>query len=413
MKHNSWILGPDSLGQCVLVLDGLVAWRGTGLPPATLLPADRKLEQLACEDAVIRDGHVNAHTHLYSGLVPYGVAMPAEQPANFLGILESLWWKLDRALNAELLAISAEVAVADALLCGTTLLVDHHESPNFIAGSLDVIADACEKFGIRACLSYGATERNGGRDEAEAGLMECQRFYNQRGNTQMLSAAFGLHAGFTVSNDTITRAGRMARKVSRPVHVHVAEDLADVQDAIERSFAGPLDRLCRLGGVPFHSVLAHCIHLAPEERARIASHVANAVQNPRSNLGNRVGYPVALQRLSHVALGTDGYIADMDKEVHCAQQQGALHGEPPELALRRLMRSQYMGLGLMDQPGTESLWLRKPADLAAMSASGARHVLVDGRLAVRDGQLPGIDVARLRQRARDAAQKLNQRMAKI
>jgi cytosine/adenosine deaminase-related metal-dependent hydrolase len=165
--------------------------------------------------------------------------------------------------------------------------------------------------------------------------------------------------------------------------------------------------------VPFHSVLAHCIHLAAEERARIASHVANAVQNPRSNLGNRVGYPVALQRLSHVALGTDGYIADMDKEVRCAQQQGALHGEPPELALRRLKRSQYMGLGLMDQPGTEQLWLRKPADLAAMTASGARHVLVDGRVVVRDGQLPGVDVARLRQRARDAAQKLNLRMAKI
>lgn len=413
MKHNSWILGPDSLGQCVLVLDGLVAWRGTGLPPTTLLPVDRKLEQLACEDAVIRDGHANAHTHLYSGLVPYGVAMPAEQPANFLGILESLWWKLDRALNAELLAISAEVAVADALLCGTTLLVDHHESPNFIAGSLDVIADACEKFGIRACLSYGATERNGGRDEAEAGLQECQRFYNQRGNTLMLSTAFGLHAGFTVSNDTITRAGRMARKVWRPVHVHVAEDLADVQDAIERGFVGSVDRLSRLGGIAHGSVLAHCIHLAPEERAKIGQHSGNAVQNPRSNLGNRVGYPVGLRRLGHVALGTDGYIADMDKEVLCAQEQGALHGEPPELALKRLKRSRGLGLALMDLPYSVPLFMRKPADLAAMTASGARHVLVDGRLVVRDGRLPGVDIARLRQRARDAAQKLNLRMAKI
>lgn len=411
MKPNSWILGPDSLGQSALVIDGVVAWRGAGLPPASLLPTDRTLEPLPCEDAVIRDGHVNAHTHLYSGLVPYGVALPAEQPANFLGILQALWWKLDRALDAELLAVSAEVAVADALMCGTTLLVDHHESPNFIDGSLDVIADACEKLGVRACLSYGATERNGGRDEAHAGLQECQRFYSQRGHTHLLSTAFGLHASFTASNDTLAQAGRMARKVWRPVHVHVAEDLADVQDAIERGFVGPLDRLSRLGAIANRSVLAHCIHLAPEERSKIAQHGGSSVQNPRSNLGNRVGYPAGLRRLRHVALGTDGYIADMDKEVLCAQQQGALHGEPPELALARLARGRGLGFSLMDLPYSVPLFMRKPADLAAMTPSGARHVLVDGRLVVRDGQLAGTDLQQLRRRAGEAAQKLNARMA--
>ena len=405
MSANSWILGPDRSGHSVLVQDGVIAWQGQGT-----VPGSPKVEVLACGDALIRAGHVNAHTHLYSGLVPYGLPPLAEQPANFIGILQQLWWKLDCALDEELLAASAAVAVADALMCGTTLLVDHHESPTFIQGSLDVIADACEKLGVRACLSYGATERNGGREEAEAGLAECQRFYEQRGHTLQLSTAFGLHAGFTASNLTIERAGRMARKAHRPVHVHVAEDLSDAQDARERGFAGSLDRLTRLGAVPRRSVLAHAIHLVPEERAKIASHGACAVQNPRSNLGNRVGYPVALQRLAHVGLGTDGYPADMAQELRCAQEQGALHGEPPELALSRLERGRHLGYDLMNLPNSVPLLMRKPADLAAMTEHGARHVLVDGRLRVRDGQLLGGDLQAIRTNARLAAQRLHLKM---
>ncbi len=408
MSGNAWILGPDRLGHSVLVQDGVVTWQGQGA-----VPGSPKLEQLACPNSAIRYGHVNAHTHLYSGLVPYGIPPLAQQPDEFVGILQQLWWKLDRALDAELLSIAAEVAVADALMCGTTLLVDHHESPNFIAGSLDVIADACQKLGVRACLSYGATERNGGRDEAEAGLAESQRFYKERGHTLLLSTAFGLHAGFTASNLTISRAGRLARQVGRPVHVHVAEALSDAQDARERGFAGALDRLCRLGAVPQRSVLAHAIHLRPEERARIAAHGACAVQNPRSNLGNRVGYPLALQRLSHVALGSDGYVANMEEEVRCAQQQGALHGEPPQLALERLERGHQLGYDLMNLPDSPPLWLRKPADLAAMTDNGALHVLVDGRLVVRDGKLLGADLDTLRQRASQAAARLHLKMAQL
>ena len=145
--------------------------------------------------AVSRAGFVNAHTHVYSGLAPFGMPAPAERPGNFVQILERVWWRLDRALDAASLRAAARWYVAEALLRGTTMLVDHHESPNFIEGSLDVIADACASLGMRALLCYGATERNGGREEARRGLAECARFVreNQRphirgliGLTQML-----------------------------------------------------------------------------------------------------------------------------------------------------------------------------------------------------------------------------------
>ena len=122
---------------------------------------------------------INAHTHLYSGLAPLGIPAPEPPPTCFVEILERLWWRLDRALDADSLRASAELYVAEALGFGTAGLIDHHESPGFIDGSLDVLADVCQRLGMPAVLCYGATERNGGRDEAEAGLAECARFIRE------------------------------------------------------------------------------------------------------------------------------------------------------------------------------------------------------------------------------------------
>ena len=110
-----------------------------------------------------------------SGLVPYGMPPPAPPPHDFLQILERVWWRLDRALDAEALVASARDAVARALLAGTTTLVDHHESPDLVEGSLALLALACEELGVRSVLCYGATERNGGPEEARRGLAECAR----------------------------------------------------------------------------------------------------------------------------------------------------------------------------------------------------------------------------------------------
>jgi len=112
---------------------------------------------------------VNAHTHLYAGLVPFFPARDervGEGRSGFLAILESLWWRLDRVLDERSLRAAARLYVAEARLAGTDVLIDHHESPDFIEGSLDVIADACQELGVSALLCYGATERNGGASEA-------------------------------------------------------------------------------------------------------------------------------------------------------------------------------------------------------------------------------------------------------
>jgi len=284
---------------------------------------------------MIAANFVNAHTHLYSGLVPFGMPAPAETPANFVQILERVWWRLDRALDAASLRMSAQWYVADALQHGTAGLVDHHESPNLIEGSLDILADVCQAMGMPAVLCYGATERNGGRAEARRGLAECRRFIDT--NTRpLVRGVVGLHASFTVSDETVREAAALCLELNTVLHVHVAEDRADVTDAQRRGWDGPLERLEQLGALPPGSILAHGVHLSKAQVRRAEQLGCWLVQNPRSNRGNKVGYPKALRFSQHVALGTDGYASDLAAENAALLEDAPCYGDDPQVAARRL-----------------------------------------------------------------------------
>jgi cytosine/adenosine deaminase-related metal-dependent hydrolase len=399
------LLGPDRNDLVVAVREGKIAFCGRGTLPGLLVEG---AEQIPLDRFRLETGDVNAHTHLYSGLAPLGMPAPTKPPNNFVEILERVWWRLDRALDRETLRASARLAVAEALLAGTTTLVDHHESPNLIEGSLDLLAEACEELGIRALLAYGATERNGGREEARRGLAECRRFAREN-RSPRLRALVGLHASFTVSDETIAEAGELARESNVPIHVHVAEDLADVEDAKRRGDIGPLERLFRLQALPSRSVLAHGVHLSADQVAWGSDAGAWFVQNPRSNRGNRVGWPKGLLVSTRVALGTDGYPADMAEEKRALLAEGAERGEDPAILERRAegsraLAAEQFGVSLELAPGSE-------ADLVARDDAGrARLVIVAGRIVVREGELVGADIEEIREDARRQAPRLWERM---
>jgi cytosine/adenosine deaminase-related metal-dependent hydrolase len=278
---------------------------------------------------------INAHTHIYSGLAPLGMPEPPASPGTFVEILERVWWRLDRALDAESLRAAARFYVAGALAYGTTVLIDHHESPEYVEGSLDVIADACQELGMPAVLCYGATERNDGRGEAQRGLAECRRFI-QANRRPLVRGVVGLHASFTVSDDTIREAGDLCRECRSVLHVHVAEDRADVEDARARGYGGPLERLEALGALLPGSILAHGVHLDDRQVKRASELGCWLVQNPRSNRHNGVGYPDAIRLATRVALGTDGFPSDMRIELDELRLIGAGRGETVEQLGSRL-----------------------------------------------------------------------------
>ena len=340
-------------------------------------------------------GAVNAHTHLYSGLAPLGIPAPTVTTTNFREILERVWWPLDRALDHRTLTASARYYVAHALLAGATCLVDHHESPVCLDGSLDVLADACESLGCRAVLCYGATERNGGRDEARRGLAECERFLRSN-RRPLVRGAVGLHASFTVSDETVRDAAELARRHDVALHVHVAEDPCDVDDARARGYDGPVARLVALGALREGDVLAHGVWLGEREVDAVNERGAWLVQCPRSNANNRVGYPRLVSRVRRVALGTDGFAAVMRDEARALGEEAARHGDDAS----DLARRSEGGHRLAER------FFGELTDTVRVEEGRVTAVTVGGRAVVRDGALVTGDIDTIDAEARAAADAL-------
>jgi cytosine/adenosine deaminase-related metal-dependent hydrolase len=205
-----------------------------------------------------------------------------------------VWWRLDAALDLDMLRASARLGAVEALMCGTTGIIDHHESPNAIDGSLDVIADACAEVGVRVVCAYGVTDRHG-PDGSRAGLAENERFLRAGGR-----GLVGVHAAFTCSDETLEAASGLAADLGVGVHIHVAEGPEDAAAGARLEHLAADDWL-----------LVHCVGLDRDLPGTIA-------HNPRSNMNNGVGYAAPARRPNPVVLGTDGIGADMLEEFRLA-----------------------------------------------------------------------------------------------
>jgi cytosine/adenosine deaminase-related metal-dependent hydrolase len=137
---------------------------------------------------VVMPGLINAHTHFYS---TFARGLTKTRPAkDFVGVLENLWWRLDSALTTEDCYYSALIALLDAIRHGTTSFIDHHASPQAVTGSLAAIEKAVRQTGLRACLCYELSDRDGARISKE-GLEENVSFIRhcQRGQRRRAAAA--------------------------------------------------------------------------------------------------------------------------------------------------------------------------------------------------------------------------------
>lgn len=368
-------------------------------------------ELIDCGGAVVMPGLVNGHTHLYSALAT-GMPPPPRAPRNFHEILELIWWRLDRALDAESIRISGLIGALDALHCGTTTLIDHHASPNCVDGSLDALERGIDKVGLRAVLCYEVTERNG-PGESEAGLQENRRYIDRckKRTDNCFAAMVGAHAAFTLSDQALAACAKLADETATGVHIHVAEDPCDDQICRENYGAPLLDRLEKSGitesghPVASRSILAHCTHLTPDTADLVSNRVAAIAHNPRSNMNNRVGY-APIDAISRVQLGTDGIGSDMFAEAGHAwfKASDAQTKINPVRIIDMLAQSARTAGGLLGvrlgrlEPGAAADIIvtdyvpATPIDtenipahfLFALAARHVRHVIVNGNIALRD-----------------------------
>ncbi|HUI08558.1 MAG TPA: putative aminohydrolase SsnA [Verrucomicrobiae bacterium] len=404
----------------------------------TIAAKARRLAPTAGEKTVdlsgrfVMPGMVCGHTHLYSALAR-GMPAPRKTPRNFYEILKYVWWTLDRALDEEAVYSSTLVGVLDAARCGTTTLIDHHASPNFIRGSLGVMGEAFAKVGLRGVLCYETTDRNGMRG-ANLGLQE-NAAWVAKNRGPMFGGLIGAHASFTLGDASLRLCAGLAESLKTGVHIHVAEDPCDQADCTKKYRMRLVDRLAKAGVLGPKTILGHCTHLdkASLDVARRAG--CWFAHNTRSNMNNAVGYaPVHLMG-QRVALGTDGIGADMFEEAKFAWFKardgrnglgiGAVAGF---LTGAQDLASTHLGvrLGVLEVGGAADLMvLDYPTPtpvttknlfghlIFGMSAQFVTEVMVNGRWIVRNRRVVGVDEEKVRAEAQRVAQKVWKRFQKL
>ena len=313
-------IGDDGAIQRVRTVAGGGLWVAGSPPPTThnLPPA---VEILDAGGKLLMPALINCHTHLYSTLAR-GITLTGPAPRNFPEILKKLWWRLDRALRPDDVYWSAMVGLVDAAKNGVGMLVDHHSSPRAVAGSLDQVERAFREVGLRGVLCYETSDRDGPAT-AQAALEENARFIAKAGRAadSLVSASFGLHASFTLSDRTLARAVEMEESLGAGFHVHVAEDVSDLRHARRRFRKTVVGRLADLGVLTDRALAAHCIHVTPGDVRALARLGVNVAHNPQSNANNAVGVAKLIELVAAgvlVGLGSDGYSPRMWDEFKTA-----------------------------------------------------------------------------------------------
>jgi len=269
---------------------------------------------------IVMPGLICAHHHLYSTFAR-GMILKTKPPRNFSEILENLWWKLDKALEPGDLYYSSVPVLIDAVKHGITTIIDHHESQDYQIGSLDEIAESFRDVGIRGCLCFGASDRYG---KGKEGLKENERFLSQLStfNSQfLLKGLVGLHASFTVNDETLRGAVEIAKKFKTGIHIHCAEDISDQKITEKKYGMRVIERLYKAGALGRKTIAVHCIHLNDREINLLKKTDTIVVHNPESNMNNSVGWANVLKMMKKkilVGLGTDGMSSNIFREMRVA-----------------------------------------------------------------------------------------------
>ncbi len=429
LLHNALLVDldpPDVQPGALRIEDGRITERAATLRP---VPDD---EAIDCGGALVLPGLVNGHTHLYSALA-IGMPPPEQAPRNFPEILEYVWWRLDRALDLASIETSARVGALHALRHGTTTLIDHHASPNAIDGALDAVERGIAEVGLRGVLCYETTDRHG-PDGSRAGLAENRRYLQQvrRQGGGRFAGLVGAHASFTLEDGTLRDLADLAREIGTGVHIHVAEDPCDQQDALRRGAPSLVRRLADHGILQPDSILAHCTHLDAESIELVRGHGCAVAHNPRSNMNNAVGYAPTTALLDRLQLGTDGIGGDLLAEARAAwfigRHAGAAFSPQEVLAMlaraaRRASRALGVTLGRLEPEAAADIVITDyipPTPLDAGNLAGhaifgldavhVRDVLVAGRWQLRDRAPLGLDPAATSAAAAETARDLWRRM---
>lgn len=389
-------------------------------------------EEVDVAGRVIMPGMINAHTHAYSHYAR-GLA-PSEQGTTFTGVLEKMWWKLDRLLETEDVELNTSTTFMESIRCGVTTVIDHHSSPYAVPGSLATQAKAARELGIRASLCYETSDRDGADILAQQ-IEENVSFMKEAnaGDQDLVHGLFGIHASFTVSQETLERSVAAVKGAGVPggFHVHTAEGPEDEPHCEGLTRKRIVERFNDVGMLGPESILVHCVHINEAEMDLIKETDTSVVTNPHSNMGNAVGVTKVTEQLRkgiRIGLGTDAYLADMFQSASVAKIAQSHRLQDPTVGF-----GEAATLLLQNNPAIAGKFWKKPlgvltpgayADIISvwyvpqtpmsgantvghilfgMSGAMTNDVMVNGQWVMRDRKIRTVDEHRILARSRERA----------
>jgi putative selenium metabolism protein SsnA len=416
---------------------GAVAYEGTKIAAVgeeqVLRAQYPDAEIIDAGGGVIMPAFINAHTHIYSALAR-GLSIVGNNPTNFYEVLNGTWWAIDRHLMMDGTKASADALYIDCIKQGVTTIFDHHASYGEIPGSLFTIAESARRFGIRSCLCYEVSDRDG-EEKCLQAIRENADFitYCQKENDPMLRAMFGGHALFTLSDKTFDRMVE-ANNGRTGYHIHVSEGMNDVYDSLQNYGRRPVQRLQDHGILGSKTILGHCVHANTAEMDIIKETDTMVVNNPESNMGNAIGICPVLPLYKKgilLGMGTDAYTNDMLESIKvalCSQRSNACHPNVGWCEVTDMLFKNNAKIGMRYFPDT--LGVLKPGAAAdiivmdykpytpfsdanidghmifGMTGRQCQTTIGNGKLLMKDRKLVGIDEEAENAHILEAAKKL-------
>lgn len=425
-KSNSYIKN-----GCVAIEGNVIAEVGDN---EALKKKYNASEYIDANGKIIMPGMINTHMHIYSA---FARGMKSDPADNFIEILQKLWWRLDKKLTLEDTKYSAYTTYIDCIKNGVTTVFDHHASPMAAEGSLFTIAEAAKELGMRTCLCYETSDRDG-EDILKAGIKENIDFIKSTSDEQLIKGMFGMHAAFTLSDRSLEKCREAMEGVAAGYHIHVAEGIEDLYDSLKKHGKRIVQRLFDFDILSDKTIAVHCVHVNNAEMDILKATNTNIVHNPESNMGNAVGCSPVMEFIKkgiNVGLGTDGYTSDMFESIkagnlihkHNLCNPNAGWSEIPAMAFEnnRNICSKYFEkeTGIL-KPGAYGDVIVVDYDpltpmnetninshiIFGMSGRSVIHTIIDGKVIMKNREIQGIDEKRIFMRSRELADKLWRRI---
>lgn len=368
---------------------------------------------------VIMPGMICAHSHIYSA---YARGMSVgKRSGDFLEILENIWWNLDKKLTLEDVSLNALTTFIESIQNGVTTVIDHHSGPFSVTGSLFTIAESARNIGIRTSLCYEVSDRDGKDiviDEIKENI-DFIKYCNQT-RQDMVKALFGLHASFTLSDETLYKVKEEMEGLSSGYHIHVAEGIDDQYNSLRKYGKRVVERLFDFGLLGGKTIAVHCTHINGREIEILKSTDTTVVHNPESNMNNAVGCPPIISMIEkgvRVGLGTDAYTNDMFESMKvanilhkfylCDPTVGFLETKKMQFENNPEILSKYFNntLGILTKgayadiitldyepltPMNGETWFGH--SLFGFSGKGVNDTLINGKFVMKDRKIINVDV---------------------